>query len=226
MSKWLICFILLLLLLTVLPYIYKHLVKHKDMAMQDLKTACDYDLCFDQPWLPKARLTESEELARKLMEFNNYLLGKDLDPEYVILVNMKKSSGQKRLYIYNRKNASLLYKALVTHGTGSFFNEYRLVFSNNPGSNATALGHYIIGNKYFGSYGLSYNLLGLDSTNNNAMKRKIVMHSMPCVPELERHPDWICNSYGCPAVSPKTLALVDNLLSKSEAKNMLWIYYD
>jgi hypothetical protein len=45
-------------------------------------------------------------------------------------------------------------------------------------------------------------LYGLDSTNNQVFRRNIVLHSFSYVPEAETDPYPICNSLGCPMVSP------------------------
>ncbi|WP_427964514.1 murein L,D-transpeptidase catalytic domain-containing protein [Altererythrobacter sp.] len=66
----------------------------------------------------------------------------------------------------------------VAHGSGSdpehdgWLNRY----SNVEGSNATSRGAYITWEWYVGRYGTSVRLGGLDSTNNNAFDRAIVMH--------------------------------------------------
>jgi len=66
----------------------------------------------------------------------------------------------------------------VSHGTGSdpehdgWLNSY----SNAEGSNATSRGAYITWEWYQGRYGTSVRLGGLDSTNEAALRRYIVMH--------------------------------------------------
>ncbi len=66
----------------------------------------------------------------------------------------------------------------VSHGTGSdpehdgWLNNY----SNVEGSNATSKGAYITWEWYQGRYGTSVRLGGLDSTNDAALRRYIVMH--------------------------------------------------
>jgi len=66
----------------------------------------------------------------------------------------------------------------VSHGAGSdpehdgWLNSY----SNVEGSNATSKGAYVTWEWYVGRYGTSVRLGGLDSTNDNALQRYIVMH--------------------------------------------------
>lgn len=67
----------------------------------------------------------------------------------------------------------------VTHGKGSdpSHNGYLDHFSNTPGSEATSKGTYTTADYYYGKYGLSMRVNGLDWTNNNAMNRAIVIHN-------------------------------------------------
>ncbi|MEM7781584.1 MAG: murein L,D-transpeptidase catalytic domain-containing protein [Pseudomonadota bacterium] len=66
----------------------------------------------------------------------------------------------------------------VSHGAGSdpehdgWLNRY----SNVEGSNATSKGAYVTWEWYQGKYGTSVRLGGLDSTNDAALRRYIVMH--------------------------------------------------
>lgn len=59
-------------------------------------------------------------------------------------------------------------------------------FSNTDGSGYTSLGRYRIGTPYNGHFGRSYKLYGLDSTNSQAFRRNIVLHSFSYVPETCR----------------------------------------
>ncbi len=86
-------------------------------------------------------------------------------------------SAQRRFYFVNldREEVNPFH---VSHGTGSdpehdgWLNDY----SNTEGSNATSRGAYVTWEWYQGRYGTSVRLGGLDSTNNAALRRYIVMH--------------------------------------------------
>ena len=67
---------------------------------------------------------------------------------------------------------------LVSHGTGSDpeHDGWLDRYSNVEGSNATSKGAYVTWEWYKGRYGTSVRLGGLDSTNDNALRRYIVMH--------------------------------------------------
>ncbi len=87
-------------------------------------------------------------------------------------------SAQERFHFVNLERGEIS-SYLVSHGAGSdpdhdgFLNHY----SNVEGSNATSRGAYVTWEWYKGRYGTSVRLGGLDSTNNNALRRYIVMHT-------------------------------------------------
>lgn len=67
---------------------------------------------------------------------------------------------------------------LVAHGRGSDPQHSGWVerLSNEPGSLASSAGSYLTGSLYVGKHGRSRRLVGLDSGNNNAEARAIVVH--------------------------------------------------
>lgn len=81
-----------------------------------------------------------------------------------------------------------------------------------------------IGSSYKGKFGLAYKLHGLDATNSNAYKRFVVLHSHECVPENETAPLPICQSDGCPTVSPDFLKTLSIIIDSSKRAVLLSIY--
>jgi hypothetical protein len=156
--------------------------------------------------------------ARKFTALKKY------NTRICFLVDMSISSGKNRFFIYDLKNDSIIGGGLVTHGR---CNESWLAgrkYSNEVGSGCTSPGRYKIGNPYNGRFGLAYKLHGLDSTNSNAFKRYVVLHAHECVPENEVEPMPICQSDGCPTLSPGFLETVAKYIDASEKPVLLWIY--
>jgi len=140
------------------------------------------------------------------------------------LIDMTIESGQDRFFIYDLKKDSVLDAGLVTHGR---CNEEWLMgrkYSNKVGSGCTSQGRYKVGKSYNGTFGLAYKLHGLDTTNNNAFKRFVVLHSHECVPENEIDPMPLCQSDGCPTVSPGFLKKLASIIDQSAKPVLLWIY--
>ncbi len=134
--------------------------------------------------------------------------------KYVFIIDMRIPSFKKRFFVYDLQNDSLLQSGFVAHGTGSETFRGELVFSNVPDSRRTSLGKYKIGASYKGMYGLSFRLQGLDSTNNKAMERAIVLHGNSCVPDAATDEYPICFSYGCPMVSTGFLKKLKTYIDK------------
>ncbi len=165
-------------------------------------------------------------LKAKTFEAEQFVKKNDFNTEYCFLVDMSIPSGKKRFFVYNMQKDSVELSSLVSHGSGSYKPDCQdhLTFSNAPNSYATSLGRYKIGVSYYGTYGLSYKLFGLDSTNSNAYNRAVVLHSDSYVPEKETYPRHIYESEGCPIVSPSILGILGKYITKSSKPVLLWIY--
>lgn len=88
----------------------------------------------------------------------------------------------------------------------------------------SSIGKYGISSKYYGTFGCSYRLQGLDKTNNNAMKRAIVMHSLACVKDNESTEET-CLSLGCPMVSEAFFKVAAQYIDASKKPIILYAYY-
>lgn len=142
------------------------------------------------------------------------------------LVDMKIKSGRNRFFVYDLQNDKILDQGLVAHGSGSEtgIKGDILQFSNVPESNCTSLGRYGVEKSYNGVFGKAFRLSGLDQTNNNAMKRAIVLHRYKEVPDEEKE-YYIINSHGCPMVSEVFFKRLEKVIDSSDSKIMLYIYY-
>ena len=104
---------------------------------------------------------------------------------------------------------------LVAHGRGSDpgHSGWLQTFSNEPNSLASSAGTYKTGQIYEGQHGRAMRLAGLDSQNNNAEMRAIVIHGADYVSE-DHIATWgkIGRSEGCFAVArhmlPQLLGLM------------------
>jgi L,D-transpeptidase catalytic domain len=168
---------------------------------------------------------DANSIHKRATKLKQFAANKNYSEEYCFLINMKLPSGKKRFYIYNFKTDTVVASGLVTHGGGSETDSDSLVFSNTPNSGSTSLGKYKVGVAYTGKFGLAYKLHGLDSSNNNAFDRFVVLHSHGCVPANETNPFEICTSLGCPTVNPGFLNTLKAYIEKSKKPILLWIYY-
>ncbi len=168
--------------------------------------------------------TELLRLKKYSDEIKTFVKRNHFNNNCCFLVDMQLPSGSNRFFVYDLKNDSVIKSGLVAHGYGSI-NHSVINFSNQSGSNCTSLGKYKIGNAYNGRFGLAYKLYGLDSTNNNALNRFVVLHAHDCVPVAEVSPQRICMSQGCPTVSPGFLIKLKAYIDKADKPILLQIFY-
>lgn len=161
----------------------------------------------------KTKATEAKTFASK----NNY------NETTFFLVDMSLPSGQNRFFVYDMEKDSLQYSGLVTHGRCKEDWLEGRKYGNTVGCGCTSLGKYKIGNSYNGRFGLAFKLYGLDKTNDKAFQRYVVLHAHDCVPENEVTDD-ICQSDGCPTVSPGLLLQLKSIITASKKSILLWIY--
>lgn len=163
-------------------------------------------------------------LQQKADEARTFIKKKAYNNAICFLVNMKIESGKNRFFVYDLKKDSVINAGLVTHGS---CNESWLTgrkFGNTVGCGCTSLGKYKVGSSYNGKFGLAFKLYGLDSSNSNAYNRFVVLHSHSCVPEEEVSPAPICQSLGCPTVSPNYLSHLQKIIEASNQPILLWIF--
>ncbi|MFQ6599534.1 murein L,D-transpeptidase catalytic domain-containing protein [Flavobacterium sp. C3NV] len=169
---------------------------------------------------------EVERMNTRIGEIKNMI---SIDPKYntkiAFFVDMRIPSGKNRFFVYDLVNNKIIDQGLVAHGSGSETGvKGSLRFSNTPNSNCTALGRYSIENCYKGGFGKSYKLNGLDETNNNALKRAIVLHYYSAVP-YEEQDYYISNSHGCPMVNEQFFKRIEKIIDTSKSKIILDVYY-
>lgn len=212
MKKTIIFLLFILLLTFIAPSIYKRINTRTSPADINRKLKID-----------DTRNEAVKALHTKAISAKHFAGNNKYNKDICFLVDMKIRSGSNRFFIYDLKNNSVLQSGMVTHGR---CNERWLIgrkYGNEPGCGCTSLGKYKIGNSYMGRFGLAYKLHGLDSTNNNAFKRFVVLHAHDCVPENEVWSD-ICQSDGCPTVSPGFLQQLKTIIRESKKPILLWIY--
>jgi len=171
---------------------------------------------------------EAEMAAAKRLHFASRLKSFAEKNRYAtdlaFLIDMSLPSGKKRFFVYDLQADTVLHSGLVAHGSCNerFLESSR--FSNTVNSGCTSIGRYKVGYSYNGNFGKAYKLFGLDSTNNKAFERFVVLHAYTCVPDEESYPQPICNSLGCPMVSYAFLNILEDIIDKAGRPILLWIY--
>ena len=164
------------------------------------------------------------EEARIFVEENEF------NDSYYFLLDFSIHSGKNRFFIYDFESSSITKSALVTHGSCDVFESNptaheKAKFSNQVNSHCSSLGKYKIGKRDYSSWGINvkYWIHGLESTNNKAVERVVVLHSWSAVADEEIHPRFAPLSWGCPTVSDNFMKHLDDLLKQSTKPVLLWI---
>ncbi|MBY5898031.1 hypothetical protein HFN45_32525 [Rhizobium leguminosarum] len=139
-------------------------------------------------------------------------------PRFWGIIDFRKRSDERRFHIFDMEEESV-DSYLCAHGKGSDPENtgFARSFSNMDGSNKSSLGVYQCAETYYGDHGYSMRLDGLESTNDQARHRAIVIHAANYVSEaFAEENNRVGRSLGCPAVDAKFSAgIIDRLKSGS-----------
>lgn len=155
-----------------------------------------------------------EAYRRAVNGFLNLVIsGQVLNTGVLSIIDFSKPSNEKRLFIVDMLNGTLLFNTWVAHGRNSGV-VVPTKFSNRPNSFMSSLGFYVTGDSFIGQHGYSLRLEGMEKGwNDNALHRSIIMHPAHYVSEDYIRQRGFCGrSEGCPAI-PKELDrdIIDNI---------------
>ncbi len=139
------------------------------------------------------------------------------------IVDFSQSSHNKRLYVLDLIDKTLVFNTYVAHGRHSG-KEYATSFSNRMSSNKSSLGFYVTRNTYHGRDGYSLRLDGMDKGfNDKALSRNIVLHGSWYVNEdfLDKS-GTMGRSLGCPAVPMEEH---EQIINEIKEGSCLFMYY-
>lgn len=138
--------------------------------------------------------------------------------EYVI-TDFSLHSAERRQWVLDLVSGELLWLLHVAHGEASSAPDdlgWATRFSNIPESHQSSLGMLRSAEAYFGDFGRSFRLDGLEpGFNDNVRRRDIVMH-----PWDESRPEYVAEhgivgtSWGCPAVDDRLAPEVVDALAE------------
>ncbi len=126
------------------------------------------------------------------------------------IADFSRASREPRFYLVNLLGGTVT-DYHVAHGRGSdpAHSGWLERFSNMPGSEASSNGAYVTGDIYYGKYGRSLRLNGLDYSNSNALGRAIVVHgAWYSEPKVAEAHGKLGRSEGCFALGETNLQYV------------------
>lgn len=167
-------------------------------------------------------IDDLSRIHRKAKEARIYAKKHKMNDRFCFLLDFSHDLFTKRFFVYDLLNSCVMQTALVCHGYGGGSTESKVVFSNDPGSKCSSLGKYEVGTRGYSGRGIhvNYQLHGLESTNSNAFRRYVVIHSyeyfmcdFPCMV-----------SEGCVIVCDDMMLYLDGLLKTATKPTLLWIF--
>lgn len=136
-----------------------------------------------------------------------------------IFVDLSLHSGRNRFVVWDFEADKPLLICPVSHGSGSERSHVRSAyarFSNEDGSHLSSLGRAVVAERYEGRYGVAYRLDGLEATNSNLRSRCVVLHGWEHTTSYPVWPRATVGSFGCPVLSRRMMARVDELLRQEK----------
>src|SRR5690606_4569779 len=145
------------------------------------------------------------------------------DKEIITVIDFRKPSSQRRLWVIDLSTGEVKFHSLVAHGRNSG-GLYATRFSNRINSYQSSLGFYITGKTYHGKHGLSLKLHGIEQgINDQAETRAIVMHGAEYASEaFIARVGRLGRSLGCPAIP---VEIHESLIKEVAEGTCLFIYY-
>ena len=139
------------------------------------------------------------------------------------VIDYSRPSTEPRLWVFDLKEAKLLFHERVAHGLNSGDN-FTTAFSNQPESRESSLGLFRTSDTYQGSNGYSLRMDGLEpGFNDNARERAIVMNGAAYVDDnIIGKLGRLGRSWGCPAVR---MGVARPMIDALKGGQLLFAYY-
>jgi hypothetical protein len=146
-----------------------------------------------------------------------------IENKLLTIVDFSLPSTEKRMWILDMEDKSILYHTYVSHGQNTGGN-MATKFSNTPNSLQSSLGFYITAETYYGRNGLSLFIDGMEEEfNSKARERYVVIHGADYAKEDSiKRLGRLGRSYGCPAL-PSEVAI--EIINKIKGGSALFIYH-
>ncbi len=139
------------------------------------------------------------------------------------VIDYSKPSTERRMWVLDRRDGSVLFREHVAHGQGTGELLARR-FSNVEGSHQSSLGLFRTAETYHGKHGLSLRLDGLErGINDHARERAIVVHGADYATEdfIGKH-GRLGRSWGCPALDDE---VAKDVITTIAGGSLLFAYY-
>ncbi|MBQ8493046.1 MAG: murein L,D-transpeptidase catalytic domain family protein [Alistipes sp.] len=165
-------------------------------------------------------------VAERAASLYDYCRREGYNTHIALLVDLSRHSGRRRFVVWDFERGVPIFMCPVSHGSGSERSHQRSAYactSNDDGSHLSSVGRALVAERYEGSYGVAYRLDGLDATNSNLRSRCVVLHGWEHTTSRPIWPLATVGSFGCPVLSRRMMAAVDELL-KAESRVVIELF--
>lgn len=172
---------------------------------------------------PAVEWPRREVLDRALRAYSCARTRGEILTPLLTVIDYSLPSTEKRLWVIDLTRRRVLFHELVAHGINSG-DTYASAFSNRVNSRQSSLGLFRTAETYYGRYGLSLRLNGLEpGYNDRARERAIVMHGAPYVSAMHVSTyGSLGRSWGCPAL-PEDVN--ERVIDRIRGGSALFAYY-
>lgn len=153
----------------------------------------------------------------------------NMNDHYALFVDYSIPSGTPRLFVWDFQRKKIVATTYVMHGPGKGSTDKRPVFSNEPGSECSSLGRFLVTKEHGNSLKRSFRIKGLDPDNQTAYARGLMIHGSTY---LDGHcwmryiPLHRVSCQGCVTVSSRGMDYLWRLVNNEKKPLLLWSYYN
>ena len=169
-----------------------------------------------------AELKDRAKAAKKVAKRHH------LNTDYCLFVDYGIPSGTPHLFVWSFKQNQVVAITYVMHGPGKGSTAQKPVFSNKPGSKCSSLGRFVVTKEHGTKIKRSYRLKGLDTDNQSAFLRGLMIHQAKWVDIFSWKKHIPLNERACSGyvtVSSKGMDYLENLIKRENKRLLLWTYY-
>jgi len=150
-----------------------------------------------------------------------------MNEHYALFVDYGIPSGKPRLFVWNFQHKKIVASTYVMHGPGGDSTAEQPHFSNQPGSECSSLGRFLVTKDHGHSLKRSFRLKGMDFDNQSAYARGLMIHSSSWVDK------WCWKKYiplhrsscqGCVTVSSRGMNYLWPFINKEQKPMLLWSF--
>ena len=178
------------------------------------------------PELPDRREYKTiEERAEKALAFARR---HNMNEHYALFVDYAIPSGTPRLFVWDFHQKKIVASTYVMHGSGKGSTDECPVFSNEPGSECSSLGRFLVTKEHGATLKRSFRIKGLDMDNQSAYARGLMIHGSSFMDGhvwMRYIPLHRASCQGCVTVTSRGMDYLWPLVNKEKKPILLWNFY-